>query len=383
MSNKKGIAILGSTGSIGIAALNIATSLPDDFEVEVLTAASNAELLIEQSLRLLPNTVVIENKAQYKKVSEALWKEDIHVYTGAAAVCQVLESQHIDLVFNAIKGIAGIAPTIAAIHTRKQIALANKESLVICGSLITGLAEQNGVNIYPVDQSHSSIFQSMLGEFHNKIQKLYLTSSGGQFEGFTVAQLNEISAEKIINKGTSNVYDLVNTATLIHDSFKLIEARWLFGLKPEQIDLVIHNPLVINGLVEFADGSIKAQMDASNLMRSIQFAMSYPNRMDVSVPRINLFDEPNFSFKQPDKTNFPNLNHAYSVLEKGGAFSAVLNASNKIAVEAFLEDQIKFTEIASINETMLNGHNTITNPSYDDFMNTYHTACEQTLKLIK
>lgn len=383
MSNKKGIAILGSTGSIGIAALNIATSLPDDFEVEVLTAASNAELLIEQSLRLLPNTVVIENKAQYKKVSEALWKEDIHVYTGAAAVCQVLESQHIDLVFNAIKGTAGIAPTIAAIHTRKQIALANKESLVICGSLITGLAEQNGVNIYPVDPSHSSIFQSMLGEFHNKIQKLYLTSSGGQFEGFTVAQLNEISAEKIINKGTSNVYDLVNTATLIHDSFKLIEARWLFGLKPEQIDLVIHNPLVINGLVEFADGSIKAQMDASNLMRSIQFAMSYPNRMDVSVPRINLFDEPNFSFKQPDKTNFPNLNHAYSVLEKGGAFSAVLNASNKIAVEAFLEDQIKFTEIASINETMLNGHNTITNPSYDDFMNTYHTACEQTLKLIK
>jgi 1-deoxy-D-xylulose-5-phosphate reductoisomerase len=154
-------------------------------------------------------------------------------------------------------------------------------------------------------------------------------------------------------------------------------------LKPEQIELVIHNPRIINGLVEFADGSIKAQMDASNLMRSIQFSMSYPNRMNVSAPRINLFDEPNLSFKQPDKTNFPNLNLAYSVLEKGGSFSAVLNASNKIAVEAFLEDQIKFTEIASINETMLNGHNTITNPSYEDFINAYHTACEQTLKLIK
>jgi 1-deoxy-D-xylulose-5-phosphate reductoisomerase len=383
MSNKKGVAILGSTGSVGVAAFEVIASFPDQFELEVLTASSNADLLIEQALKSRPNTVVISDVSQYKKVNDALWKEDIHVYTGKEAICQVLESQHINLVFNAIIGIAGIAPTIASIHANKHIALANKDSLVVCGEYVTSLAEQKGVNIYPVDPSHSSVFQCLVGEFHNKIDKLYLTTNGGPFYNQTTTQLNTLLKEKSFKKGDYAPKQYVDLSSMIYAGFKVVEAKWLFNLKPEQIEIFIHESAVINGLIAFEDGSVKAQMEDTNLKRSVQFALTYPQRFSTNLSKLNLLEQSNLSFERPDKIKFPNLNHALEALKKGGSFCAALSASNSAAAEAFLQGKIKFSEIAVINESVINSHKSNINRSVEDYLLAYDLAYENVSKMIK
>ncbi|MBM3456283.1 MAG: 1-deoxy-D-xylulose-5-phosphate reductoisomerase, partial [Bacteroidetes bacterium] len=289
MKTKKGIAILGSTGSIGTQALDVLSLYPEQFELEVLTAGKNADLLIEQALKFKPNTVVISEETLYQKVKDALWHEDIHVYTGEDALCQVVESTQVDVVLTALVGYAGLKPTIHAISVGKNIALANKETLVVAGELITQLAREKGVNIYPVDSEHSAIFQCLVGEFHNKIEKIYLTASGGPFRGMNTEQLKQVSLEQALKhpNWSMGAKITIDSATLMNKGLEVIEAKWLFNLSASQIDVVVHPQSIIHSLVQFEDGSMKAQMGLPDMKLPIQYALTYPMRLTTSFPRFN------------------------------------------------------------------------------------------------
>lgn len=370
MTQKKGIAILGSTGSIGTQALEVIEAFPEQFDLQVLTAHKNADLLIEQAKKYTPNTVVIGDESQFERVKNELWDNDIHVYCGERALEQVVDSSEIDVVLTAIVGYAGLKPTLAAIRAKKNIALANKETLVVAGELITKEALQNGVNIYPVDSEHSAIFQCLTGEFQNPIEKIYLTASGGPFRGFTSEQLTKVTKEQALNHPCweMGAKITVDSASMMNKGLEVIEAKWLFNLKPEQIDVIVHPQSIVHSLVQFEDGSMKAQMGLPNMKLPIQYALTFPKRLKTDFPRFNFMDYPNLSFEKPDLKTFRNLQLAYDALEAGGTMACALNAANEVAVEAFLNDQIHFTDIALINEKTMNQVQNILSPTLEDYI---------------
>jgi len=370
MSAKKGIAILGSTGSIGTQALDVIEAHPNAFDLQILTAHSNADLLIEQALKYTPNTVVISDESHYERVKGALWGHDIHVYAGENALAQVVESGEVDVVLTALVGYAGLKPTLSAIRAKKAIALANKETLVVAGELVTKEARENGVNIYPVDSEHSAIFQCLVGEFHNPIEKIYLTASGGPFRGWTADQLANVTKEQALKHPN---WDMgakitIDSATLMNKGLEVIEAKWLFNLRSDQIDVIVHPESIVHSIVQFEDGSMKAQMGLPDMKLPIQFALTYPDRLKTDFPRFNFLDYPSLHFESPDRTTFKNLDLAFRAMEMKGTAACVLNAANEITVAAFLKDQIGFSQIAAINEAVLSQSTVVSEPMFEDYV---------------
>ncbi len=368
--NKKHIAILGSTGSIGTQALDVIKAHPENFVVEVLTANGNADLLIQQALEFKPNAVVIADESKYQMVKNALDKHDIKVYAGNKAVEQVVQMDNIDIVLAAIVGYAGLASTISAIKAKKNIALANKETLVVAGELVTALAKENGVNIYPVDSEHSAIFQCLAGEWENPIEKIYLTASGGPFRGKDKTFLASVKKEQALKHPN---WDMgakitIDSATLMNKGLEVIEAKWLFNLKAEQIDVIVHPQSIIHSIVQFRDGSMKAQMGLPDMKLPIQYALAYPKRIDSSFERFSFLKYPNFSFEKADTDTFRCLPLAFEAMKKGGNAPCVLNAANEVAVNAFLNDKISFLKIAEVIESTLVKAPFIAKPSYDDYV---------------
>ncbi|MGK7389853.1 MAG: 1-deoxy-D-xylulose-5-phosphate reductoisomerase [Candidatus Cyclobacteriaceae bacterium M2_1C_046] len=379
------IAILGSTGSIGTQALEVIAAHPDHFEAEVLTAQNNADLLIEQARKFKPNVVVIDNEDKYQQVFDALDPLDIKVYAGSKALASVVQMETIDLVLTSLVGYAGLLPTIKAIEAGKHIALANKETLVVAGELITKLAQEKGVNIYPVDSEHSAIFQCMAGEFHNKIEKVILTASGGPFRGKDRQHLENVTKAQALKHPNWDMGAKVtiDSATLMNKGLEVIEAKWLFGLKANQVDVIVHPQSIIHSMVQFEDGSIKAQMGLPDMKLPIQYALSYPDRLPSQFPRFNFIDYPNLTFEQPDTDTFRNLALAYESLRKGGNAPCVLNAANEIAVEEFLKDKIGFLKMSEIVEKCLEQIDYIPHPQYEDYVETNKITRIKALEYIK
>jgi 1-deoxy-D-xylulose-5-phosphate reductoisomerase len=383
--NKKHIAILGSTGSIGTQALEVIASHPDVFEVEVLTAQNNADLLIEQAKKFNPNVVVIANEAHYTKVKEALASTDVKVYAGESALASVMEMESIHLVLTALVGFAGLKPTIKAIEAGKDIALANKETLVVAGELVTTLARQKGVNIYPVDSEHSAIFQCIVGEFHNPIEKIILTASGGPFRGKKKQELTQITKAQALKhpNWTMGAKVTIDSATLMNKGLEVIEAKWLFGLKTEQIEVIVHPQSIIHSMVQFRDGSIKAQMGLPDMRLPIQFAMGYPERLTSDFPRFDFTKYPALTFEKPDTETFRNLALAFEALGRGGNLPCVLNAANEVAVAEFLKDKIGFLDMPAVVEECLAKSTFVTKPTLEDYLETDRVTRLKALELIK
>ena len=385
MEGKKGIAILGSTGSIGTQALEVIGAYPDKFDLQVITANRSADLLISQAIKHKPNIVVIADESLYKKVNDALWEHDINVYAGADSVAQVTETKEVDTVLTALVGYAGLKPTLTAIRAGKSIALANKETLVVAGEIVTQEAREKGVNLYPVDSEHAAIFQCLVGEFHNPIEKIYLTASGGPFRGFTHEQLLKVKKEQALKHPN---WDMgakitIDSATMMNKGLEVIEAKWLFSLKPEQIDVIVHPQSIIHSLVQFEDGSMKAQMGLPDMKLPIQYALTYPDRYKTDFERFNFMDYPELTFEQPDRETFKNLNLAYSAMEMGGNAACALNAANEVGVAAFLKDEVSFLDIARINEETMNSITSIAKPTYDDYVASDAEARRLAKELIK
>jgi 1-deoxy-D-xylulose-5-phosphate reductoisomerase len=368
----KGIAILGSTGSIGCQALEVIRHHKDKFTVEILTAQYNADLLIKQSLEFKPNTVVIANEQLYDKVFAALDPAGIKVYSGHQSIALVVEMDCIDLVLTALVGYSGVLPTMNAIKAGKNIALANKETLVVAGELITHLAREKGVNIYPVDSEHSAIFQCMAGEFHNPIEKIILTASGGPFRGKDIDFLKTVTLAQALKhpNWTMGAKVTIDSASLMNKGLEVIEAKWLFHLKPSQIEVVIHPQSIIHSMVQFQDGSIKAQMGLPDMRLPIQYALSYPERLKSEFPRFDFTSYSSLTFEQPDLKTFRNLKLAFEALEKAGNLPCILNAANEIAVNEFLLENISFLEISEIIEDCMVKVPYIARPTYQDYVET-------------
>lgn len=369
---KRHIAILGSTGSIGTQAVEVIKAHPDQFQVEVLTTNNNAALLIQQANELRPDVVVICNEERYEEVFSALDPLGIKVYAGASAIASVVQMDSVDMVLTAMVGYAGLLPTIKAIEAGKAIALANKETLVVAGELITQLAARKGVNIYPVDSEHSAIFQCLVGEFHNPIEKLILTASGGPFRGKTRDYLTTVTRAQALKhpNWTMGAKITIDSATLMNKGLEVIEAKWLFGIEPAQIDVVVHPQSIIHSMVQFTDGSIKAQMGLPDMRLPIQFALSYPNRLKSEFPRFNFMDYPALTFEQPDAKTFRNLQLAYDALAKGGNMPCIINAANEVAVDAFLQDHIGFLEISDVIAETMSRATFVAKPTYEDYVQT-------------
>lgn len=369
---KKHIAIMGSTGSVGTQALEVIAANPAHFEVEVLTAGNNADLLIQQSKEFRPNAVVIGNEAKYNQVHDALNPFDIKVYAGKNALASVFEMDSIDLVLTALVGYAGLQPTLRAIGAGKSIALANKETMVVAGELVTNLAKEKGVNLYPVDSEHSAIFQCLVGEFHNPIEKIILTASGGPFRGKDRKFLETVTKEQALKHPNWDMGDkiTIDSASMMNKGLEVIEAKWLFGLKKEQIEVIVHPQSVIHSIVQFQDGSMKAQMGLPDMKLPIQYALGYPNRLPSKFPRFNFLNYPSLTFEQPDLEVFRNLGLAFEAMDRGGNMPCVLNAANEVVVDAFLHDKVKFLEMPGIVETCMAKMPFITSPNYNNLVET-------------
>jgi 1-deoxy-D-xylulose-5-phosphate reductoisomerase len=382
---RKRVAILGSTGSIGTQALDVIAAHPEAFEVEVLTAQNNAELLIQQAKRFKPNAVVISNEAHYAALKSGLAGEDIKVYAGENALASVVQMDTIDIVLTALVGYAGLKPTIKAIEAGKPIALANKETLVVAGELITNLAQQSGVNIYPVDSEHSAIFQCLVGEFHNKIEKLILTASGGPFRGKKRDEVRLMKKEQALKhpNWTMGAKITIDSASLMNKGLEVIEARWLFGVSASQIEVVVHPQSIIHSLVQFEDGSIKAQLGLPDMRLPIQFALTYPDRFLSDFPRFDFAKFPSLTFEKPDTETFRNLALAFEALHRGGNMPCVLNAANEVVVAEFLKDRVGFLEMSDIVEQCMAKIDYIKSPSYDDYVQTDQETRRKALELVK
>jgi 1-deoxy-D-xylulose-5-phosphate reductoisomerase len=381
----RGIAILGSTGSIGTQALEVISEQPDRFRAEVLTAGRNADLLIEQAKRYRPNAVVIGDEAQYQKVSDALWDLDIKTYAGSDALEQVVEMEGVDIVLTALVGFAGLKPTMRAIKAGKHIALANKETLVVAGELVTKAAREAGVNLYPVDSEHSAIFRCLAGEFHNPIEKIYLTASGGPFRGRTAGELASVKKEQALKHPN---WDMgakitIDSATLMNKGLEVIEAKWLFALRPDQIDVIVHPQSIIHSIVQFEDGSMKAQMGLPDMKLPIQYALAYPERLKTDFPRFNFLDYPSLTFEQADTGTFKNLALAYQVMEQGGTAPCAMNAANEIAVEAFLQDKIGFLDINRMITHAVEETTFLKQPTLTDYLEIDKEARQKAREWIK
>lgn len=369
---KRRIAILGSTGSIGVQTLDVIRRHPEAFEVEVLTAQNNAALLIRQALEFVPNAVVIGNEALYQEVADALQPKDIKVFAGEEALSQVVEMDAVDMVVTALVGYSGLKPTMNAIKAGKPIALANKETMVVAGELITKMAQERAVNIFPIDSEHSAIFQCIVGEFHNPIEKIILTASGGPFRGKSRAELMKVTKEMALKHPN---WDMgakitIDSASLMNKGLEVIEARWLFGLPAEKIEVVVHPQSIIHSMVQFEDGSIKAQLGLPDMRIPIQFAMTYPERLKSDFPRFSFTDYPSLTFEKPDLETFRNLQLSFDALKEGGNKPCVLNAANEVAVEYFLKDKVGFMEMSDIVEKCLAKIPYISRPDYQDYVDT-------------
>lgn len=385
MTNKKHIAILGSTGSIGTQALEVIEAHRDQFEVEVLTAQNNGKLLVEQALKYKPNVVVIGNEEQYSFVKEKLSHENIKVYAGENALSSVVQMDTVDLVLTALVGYCGLKPTIKAIEAGKTIALANKETLVVAGELITGMAREKGVNIFPIDSEHSAIFQCLVGEFHNKIEKIILTASGGPFRGKKRDELMAVTRAQALKhpNWSMGAKITIDSASLMNKGLEVIEAKWLFGLSADQVEVIVHPQSIIHSMVQFEDGSIKAQLGLPDMRIPIQFAISYPIRLTSDFPRFDFVNYPALTFEKPDLETFRNLALAFESLKKGGNAPCVLNAANEIAVSEFLQDRVSFLGMSDIVERCLEKIDYIKNPTYEDYVETDRVTRAKALEMIK
>jgi len=381
----KRIAILGSTGSIGTQALDVIEANPDIFSAEVLTAQNNADLLIEQAIKFKPKVVVIGNEALKDRVTSALSSLPIQVYSGDAALVSVVESDTIDMVLTAMVGYAGLLPTIHAIKAGKNIALANKETLVVAGELITNLAKENNVSIYPVDSEHSAIFQCLAGEENNSIEKIILTASGGPFRGKDRNFLSAVTKQQALKhpNWSMGAKITIDSATLMNKGLEVIEAKWLFDLTASQIDVIVHPQSIIHSMVQFEDGSMKAQMGLPDMKLPIQYALHYPYRLKSSFPRFDFAAYPSLTFEKPDLETFRNLAVAYQALEKGGNAACIVNAANEIAVEAFLCDKISFLEISDVIIECVAKISYIQNPAYLDYVDTNEATRRFALEMIQ
>ncbi len=372
MTEKKHIAILGSTGSIGRQALDVIRSQAEHFQVEVLSSFNNADLLVAQALEFLPNAVVIVDEKKLAYVRDRLQNSPVKVFAGEDSLAQVVQMDSIHTVLTALVGYAGLKPTLSAIRAGKQIALANKETLVVAGELVTALAKEKGVNIYPVDSEHSAIFQCMAGEWHNPVEKIYLTASGGPFRGRDINFLRTVGKEQALKHPN---WDMgakitIDSASLMNKGLEMIEAKWLFGLKPEQIDVIVHPQSIIHSIVQFEDGSMKAQMGLPDMKLPIQYALTFPNRLKSDFPRFDFAAYSTLTFEQPDKNTFRNLGLAIYAMEQGGNMPCILNAANEVAVAAFLDDQIGFLEMSDIIETSMQKIPYLSTPAYEDYVST-------------
>lgn len=372
VENKKQIAILGSTGSIGTQALEVIEENSELFEVYAITANNQVDLLIEQARKFRPEVVAIANETHYSKLKESLADLPIKVFAGNEAIAQVAEMQPIDMVLTAMVGYSGLKPTIKAIEAGKKIALANKETLVVAGELICELVEKHKSAILPVDSEHSAIFQCLTGEGNNPIEKLILTASGGPFRTKNLAELQHVTSAQALKHPN---WDMgakitIDSASMMNKGFEIIEAKWLFGVAPEQIDVVVHPQSIIHSMVQFADGSIKAQLGLPDMKLPIQYAFTYPDRLKTNFPRLDFNICTQFTFEQPDTERFRNLAFAYYAMEKGGNMPCILNAANEIVVAEFLKDKIEFLQMSDIIETVMAKATFVAKPTYDDYVAT-------------
>ena len=366
------IAILGSTGSIGTQALDVVREQQGRFVVEVLSSNNKVDLLIEQAREFQPNAVVIGDTRHDRALRDALADLPIKVFSGADALEQVVQMDGIDMVLTALVGYAGLKPTLSAIRAGKHIALANKETLVVAGELVTALAKEKAVNIYPVDSEHSAIFQCLAGEWHNPIEKIILTASGGPFRGRTRAELAHVTKAQALKHPN---WDMgakitIDSASLMNKGLEVLEAKGLLNLKPGQIEVVVHPQSIIHSLVQFEDGSIKAQLGLPDMKLPIQYALAYPERLRNSFPRFDFSRYPAFTFEQPDTETFRNLALAIDAMRKGGNMACIVNAANEVAVAAFLEDRIGFLEMSDLIERCMRQVSFIAHPTLEDYVKT-------------
>ena len=367
---KKQIAILGSTGSIGTQALQVIEEHPDLYEAYVLTANNRVELLIEQARKFRPAAVVIANEDKYPQLKEALSDLPVKVYAGMEAICQIVESGPIDIVLTAMVGYAGLRPTMNAIRAGKVIALANKETMVVAGELVNALASQYRTPILPVDSEHSAIFQCL--EVNNPLEKIILTASGGPFRTFTMEQLQKVTKEQALKhpNWSMGAKITVDSASMMNKGFEVIEAKWLFGLQPKQIEVVVHPQSVIHSMVEFEDGAVKAQLGVPDMRLPIQYAFSYPNRVRSAFDRLDFLKCNSLTFEAPDTQRFRNLALAYEALNQGGNMPCIVNAANEVVVAAFLKDQISFLGMSEVIEKSMQRVPFIQTPTYEDYVST-------------
>lgn len=369
---KKQIAILGSTGSIGTQALQVIEEHPDLYEAYVLTANNKVELLIQQARKFMPEAVVIANPQKYGELKEALKDLPIKVYAGEDALCQVVEAAPIDMVLTAMVGYAGLRPTMNVIKAGKVIALANKETLVVAGDLINKMANKYNTVILPVDSEHSAVFQCLSGEYNNKVEKVILTASGGPFRHFTMEQLATVTKEQALKHPNwkMGAKITIDSASMMNKGFEVIEAKWLFDVRPEQIEVVVHPQSVIHSMVQFEDGAVMAQLGMPDMRLPIQYAFSYPKRIHSSFERLDFTKMASLTFEKPDTERFRNLGLAYEALHRGGNMPCIVNAANEVVVAAFLHDRISFMGMSDVIEKAMQKATFVQNPTYDDYVQT-------------
>ena len=369
---KRQIAILGSTGSIGTQALQVIEEHSDKYEVYALTANNNVDLLISQARKFVPDVVVVANEAHYTTLRDALADLPIKVYAGADALADVATAEPIDMVLASMVGYAGLRPTMNAIRAGKPIALANKETLVVAGELVTQLAIENRVPLLPVDSEHSAIFQCLAGEMNNPIEKLLLTASGGPFRTWSMEQLQHATREQALKHPN---WDMgakitIDSASMMNKGFEVIEAKWLFDVAPSQIEVVVHPQSVVHSMVQFADGSVKAQLGTPDMRLPIQYAFSYPQRLPLSTERLDFSTLSSLTFEQPDPVRFRNLALSFEALERGGNMPCILNAANEVCVAAFLKERVGFLQMSDVIERTMQKVDFISAPTYEDYVAT-------------
>ena len=371
-NKKRQIAVLGSTGSIGTQTLQVVEEHPECFEVYALTANKRVDDLIAQARKFCPEVVVIGDETKYEYLQEALADLPIKVYAGYESICQIVEAQTIDVVVTAMVGFSGLRPTIAAIKAGKAIALANKETMVVAGELINELANEYKVPILPVDSEHSAIFQCLAGEMHNKVEKIILTASGGPFRTFTKEQLENVTKEQALRhpNWSMGAKITIDSATMMNKGFEVIEAKWLFGIGAEDIEVIVHPQSVIHSMVQFADGAVKAQLGTPDMRLPIMYALSYPQRLDTKWERLDFGKMGQMTFEKPNLELFPCLKHAYDALAMGGNMPCVVNAANEICVSAFLNERIGFTDISRLIERAMQSAEYKLKPTLDDYIAT-------------
>lgn len=389
MTEKRRIAILGSTGSIGRQALDVVRQHKDLFEVELLTANNSSTLLIEQAMEFRPGSVVICNEAKYQEVADALQPNDIKVFTGMDSVCSLVEAEDIDIVLTALVGFSGLRPTISAIKAGKIIALANKETLVAGGSVVMDLARKYNSPILPVDSEHSAIFQCLLGATGNPISRIHLTASGGPFRTWDRDRIAAATKNEALKhpQWTMGAKITIDSATMMNKGFEMIEARWLFDTAPDKINIVVHPQSIIHSMVEFADGAVIAQLGNPDMREPIQFALSFPERLTLNNKKLDFASLQGLTFEEPDMEKFPCLSLAFEAIRKGGNVPCAMNAANEAAVAAFLKDGIRFYDIPEIISACMAGVDFVEKPTVDDLLSTnaevYRAAAEMCAELAR